>query len=150
MNFDGFVEVNNGTVKRACDNFKEAIKVVETIVENKIEEFKNIKVPYKFLGVKILYLQTTIYNNFGNRCGAIETYVANNNMYKYIRNNAKYFQEVKDNPEQILYLISDYDTGWYYNQIEIGRNLRVLQKTQSNKIYVNPTQAKFINYWVDK
>lgn len=142
MKFEGCVVIETQVAKRACENYKQAKDAVEIIVESLVEEYKTTIIPYKLFGVEIPFIKTTLYKSFGSRDDVFDICIANGVMFKYIRKTAKYSDKVKDNPEQIEYLISKYYTDDYDFEYRNYLQLKHLVGVGTHTITINPKSSK--------
>lgn len=148
MKFEGCVEIETQVAKKACENYKQAKEAIEILVEDLIEEYKTTIIPYTLFGFEIPFIKTTLYKSFGSRNDVFDNSIANIVMFKYLRKTAKYNNKVKDNPEEIAYLISKYYTDDYNFEYRNYFQLKHLIGIGVHTITINPSQAKFVNYWL--
>lgn len=53
------------TIKKACENYQQIYNSIDTLYQNKLEEYKNTKVKRKLFGFNIPWTQTTLYKQLG-------------------------------------------------------------------------------------
>ncbi len=148
------VIVDIETIKKACENYQQIYNSIDKLYQNKLEEYKNIKVKRKLFGFNIPWTQTTLYRQLG-----LDSYFTTA-AYKVLLAKLKVMSEVR---KEMLETQQDSTNmaikDWLFRDIQSD----IIEHTERYKIYytlsrlvssgiqqvaVGHREYKFINYWI--
>lgn len=148
MKFEGCVDVETQIAKKACGNYKTTLEIVEQMIHNKIEEYKNTIVPYKIWGIRIPFCTQTKYDSFGFNGDIIDKWYARKFMMSScIDELLEQRKEYLDTSPAIKRLLTSYDTDVQDNRQKYSKQIEALCKHDTQTITVNPAQSVFIANW---
>lgn len=151
MRFEGCVVIETQVAKKAFENYRGALEIVEQMIQDKIEEYKNTIVPYKIWGIHIPFCTQTKYDAFGFNGDIVDKwYVRKFMMSSCIKELLEQRKDYLDTAPYVKKLLTSYDTDTHDKRQKYAKQIESLCKHDTQTITINPEQSMFISYWLYK
>lgn len=138
MEFKGAVKISRCKVDKACINFKNIHDQSMALLDKKKEESKTIVIPFYIFGIKVPFLKTTKYHEYG--------FEDDCNYKRYCAHRNLIVDMLKDLPEgPIRDLLLIYNTPQFDRYVSCCKELDNLRKMETGGVIINPQQAKFVH-----